>query len=108
MLSIRTNHQWREFTYRWDVPERILKSEFDWTDDDDADGYFQYKGYWYHVSQFMRTDLEGWHGIHNDSFFSGVLIRLADDGERFQVATFCSNKMVLGHLDVSRIRYLPL
>lgn len=44
----------------------------------------------------MRLDgksgdvMSAWHGYHGDSYFSGVLIRLSDDGERYQVATYFS------------------
>ena len=58
------------------------------------DGYFRYKGIWYHLDQFMRVP-EGmfdgeWNGYMNDSAFSGVLINTSDDGEEYQVAIFTS------------------
>ena len=84
-MNITTNNQWRDFSYRQDVPESVLKSEFDWTDS--GDGFFRYRGYWYHLSMFMKTAIEGWHGIHNDSAFSGVLIQVSDDGEQYKIAT---------------------
>ena len=96
-LKIRTNHHWREFAYRWDVPADVLADQFDWTNEayethgDYLGGFFCYHGHWYHLGDFMRTNCElldlGWHGYAGDSFFSGVAIRLSDDGERFQVAT---------------------
>lgn len=95
---VYTNNHWRDFTYRSDVPEAVLKSDFDWTTEDDIDGFFCYKGVWYHTSQFMRFGyppggeppalFKGWHGYLNDSFHSGVVIRMSDDGEQFQVGTF--------------------
>jgi hypothetical protein len=84
-MNITTNNQWRDFAYRQDVPESVLNSEFDWTDSDD--GFFQYRGCWYHISMFMKTAIEEWHGIHNDSAFSGVLIQVSDDGEQYKIAT---------------------
>lgn len=92
-LKITTNNQWRQFVYRYDVPEKVLNSQFDYHDPDEVlDGYFCYKGVWYHLDQFMRTEFGklkelGWDGLHSDSFFSGVAIRLSSDGETFQVAT---------------------
>lgn len=96
-VKIRTNKAWREFKSRDDVPKKILKSEFDWTDEDYekngdySDGFIHYLGCWYHLSQFMKMDATpGWHGGHADSFFSGVLIKLSSDGEVYQIATYTS------------------
>jgi hypothetical protein len=89
-MDIRTNHHSRSFTYRWDVPSSVLEDQFDYHGDDICDGYFCYRGVWYHLDQFDRRDIDGsgyWHGFHADSFFSGIAIRLSDDGESYQVAT---------------------
>tara|TARA_B100000900_G_scaffold57642_1_gene43205 strand:+ start:570 stop:866 length:297 start_codon:yes stop_codon:yes gene_type:complete len=82
---ITTNYHIREFIFRDEIPSNIQADEFDWCDS--IGGYFKFKGYYYHVSQFMRTDLPEWDGIYNDSFFSGVLIRLEEDGH-YRVATY--------------------
>jgi hypothetical protein len=93
-VKIRTNRAWHEFKLREDVPKRVLKRQFDWTNKahalhcDYSDGFISYKGCWYHLSQFERTTVDGWTGQHCDSFYSGVLIRLSSDGERYQIATF--------------------
>lgn len=86
---IRTNHHWRPFLYRTEVPDAVLASEFDWTDPgDDIDGFFRYRGAWYHLSEFLREDsIPGFHGFHGDSYFSGVAVAVSDDGERYKVAT---------------------
>ena len=105
-LMIKTDYKWREFVYRSDVPAKVLKSQFDWTDEafeehgDYSDGFFRYRGYWYHLNDFMTTrdtfksdtssPIKAWDGYHGDSYFSGVLIKLSKDGERFQVATYFS------------------
>lgn len=89
-MNITTNNQWRDFLYRYEVPDEVLKSEFDWLDEDDHDGFFRYRGVWYHLSMFMRTAIEGWQGIHNDSAFSGVLIEVSRDGEQYRVGTVIS------------------
>ena len=54
------------------------------------DGFFKYRGYWYHLDQFMRIpgqmfNGEDWNGYHADSFFSGILIRMSDDGEEYGI-----------------------
>ena len=106
--TIRTNHQWRTFLYGYELTPKE-RSEFnwlDWTEDDDPDGegngkedgwttpFFRYKGVVYSLDQFVtvlpESPFSGWDGYHADSYFSGVLIRVSDDGESFQVATFIS------------------
>lgn len=95
-MKILTNHRWRNFLYRNEVPDDILADEFDWLEDDRDDGFFKYRGNWYHLDDFMRcsdspdSDISAWHGYHGDSYFSGVLIRLSSDGEQYQVATYLS------------------
>ena len=82
---IITNHHWRQFKYRYEVPPSVLEDQFDLCDDDD--GFIHYRGRWYHLSEFMVTDqFSEWDGFHSDSFFSGILIKLSDDGEEYQVA----------------------
>ena len=91
---IVTNNRWRDFVYRHDVPVKILASQFDWTNEaheehgDYSDGFIEYRGIWYHLGDFMRGGVESWTGSHGDSFFSGVLIRLSEDGEQYQIATY--------------------
>lgn len=97
-LTIKTNNQWRKFLYRDEVPPKVLEKEFDWTTEEDHhDGYFKYRGQWYHESEFMVPSPgnllkeAGWMGVNDDSFFSGVAIRqrIGDDGEcEFQVCTY--------------------
>jgi hypothetical protein len=89
-MNVTTNHQWRDFLYRNDVPANVLNSEFDWIGEDEQDGFFRYRGAWYHLSMFLRTAIEGWHGIHNDSAFSSVLIEISQDGEQYRIGTAIS------------------
>lgn len=87
-MTITTNRQWRNFLYRHEVPAAILASEFGYLTDDDNDGYFRYKGCWYHTSMFLRAQEPGWCGVHGDSYSSGVLINLSADGQQYQIATY--------------------
>jgi hypothetical protein len=90
-MKIITDHKWKQFKYRHEVPQKILDSEFDYHDDDDvSDGFFCYRGAWYHLDQFMGLPPDSslgntWPGSHGDSFFSAVLIELSDDGEEYRV-----------------------
>lgn len=94
-LTIRTNNHDRQFIYKYDVPAEVLADQFAYLDEDVTDGFFNYHNTWYHTSQFMRIPtgdgplyLAGWEGAHGDSFFSGVLIKLSDDGETYRIATY--------------------
>jgi hypothetical protein len=85
-VQVKTNHHWRQFVYRTDVPDSILNGDLDWTNEEDSDWYLQYRGVWYHLSQFMHGGPWG-DGFHADTFFSGVAIRLSKDCEEYQIAT---------------------
>lgn len=95
MMKITSGRKWREYLTRDDVPPEILASDFDWTDE--TDGFLRYHGTWYHRSQFMRfgypgpfgQTVDGWHGYHADGFSSGVVIKVHDDGERYQIGRCC-------------------
>ena len=87
--SVTTNRHWRQFRYRDEVPASVLAGDLDWTDEDNFDGYIHYKGYWYHLSEFMsHSPDDSWDGSKADSFFSGVVIRLSEDGEEYQIGTW--------------------
>lgn len=94
-LTIKTNHQWRDLVYRSDVPAKVLEDQFSHLSEDDApDGFFCYRDYWYHTSDFMRiygaADLAGWDGYAGDFYFSGVVVKLASDGKRYKIGTYFS------------------
>jgi hypothetical protein len=100
-VTIKTDHKWRNLVYRSDVPASVLKSQFDYLseDDDGADGFFCYRGWWYHVSDFMAVDYKGdqdpfadghWDGYANDSYFSGVVVKFDKDCERVMCGTYFS------------------
>jgi hypothetical protein len=94
-----TNNQWRDFVDSYDVPSKVLADQFEHLDlgfEHSGGGFFKYRGYWYHLSDFLATsadapgELAKWQGFHGDSFFSGVAVRISDDGEQYQVATLLS------------------
>lgn len=91
-LTIKTNNQYREILMGYDVPEQY-RDDFDYMDNIDENMFFKYKGQYYALDQFMvgtsdREELEGFHGIHNATYFSGVLIKLSDCGDMVQVASY--------------------
>ncbi len=94
-LTIKTNRQWRQFAYRDEVPQEVLDDQFDYQDPEETfDNFFEYRGIWYHLDQFMRlapgSDMGDWDGAAGDSYFSGVLIKVSDDGEEYQIGTYYS------------------
>jgi len=34
-MKIKTNGHWRSFVYRWEVPPRVLATQFDWQNPDE-------------------------------------------------------------------------
>ena len=85
-MNIITNNQFREYIYSNDVPESVLKDQFDWMDNPDEWTFIKYRGSYYTLDDFMQVDknnetLKGWDGVSSDSFFSGLLIKFDDTGE---------------------------
>jgi len=95
-LTITTDNKWRHLTYRSDVPASVLADQFDYQNPEDtSDGFFKYRGYWYHIDGFMRAadpsnPLTAWDGYAADSYFSGVVIKLSRDGESIMVGRYMS------------------
>jgi hypothetical protein len=93
-LVIRTNHAWRQFLYRDEVPAKILEHQFDYPGPEESiNSFVKYHGIYYHLGQFIRIDPEsesfpGWHGICHESWSSGVVIRMSADGETYQIASY--------------------
>ena len=96
MTTIRTNRQWRNFQYRDQVPQKVLESQFSHLNGEDEayDSYFKYRGTWYHLSDFLGasgiSELKAWDGYASDSYFSGVVVKVSRDGEKYRVGTYIS------------------
>lgn len=95
-VEVRAETAWRELLFGYALPKGAHKL-FTWLDesDFDNDGFFRYQNTWYHLSMFSSAprDWAPWTHRLDDSFFSGVLLRLeleddGGDGSRFKVATF--------------------
>ena len=46
-----------------------------------SNSYFIYRGTRYHLSEFMRTDTEGYHGVMGMTNTSSMLVKLSNCGE---------------------------
>jgi len=98
-MKITTNNQYRELLYANEIPQVVLDNEFDYQDEKTY-GYFKYQSRYYHLDMFLATsDILGinsdskfkdFHGVYSDSYFSGILIRLSDCGEKVKVASYSS------------------
>ena len=94
-LTIKTDHKWKPFRYQYEVERRKDYKDYDWMDENDkGDGWIIYLRRLYNLSDFMRIEnipeFSGWNGYHSDSFFSGVLIKVSQDGEQYKIGTYFS------------------
>ncbi len=101
--TIRTNNVPRDIIDGWELTP-AEREEFDFLDWEaieqgrDSASFFRYRGELYYLGNFLRTDFNGftdagpplraWDGYESDSFFSGTLVRYADDGERVVVGRY--------------------
>ena len=103
-IVIRTNNVPRDLVDAWELSPKE-RAEFDYIDwqaiEDGRDSatFFRYKGVLYDLGEFhlgrvqmARGDspFASWDGYMSDSFFSGLVIRLVDDGERCIVGRYCA------------------
>lgn len=82
-VTIITNNQPRGILYGFQLPKKYRK-EFDYlTDEEYGDqAFFIYKNQAYDLCEFIRSEnFKKWDGYSSDSFFSGVLIKIVDEGE---------------------------
>jgi len=91
VMNNRTNNVPRDLLYLCDFNQSDqdkIRKQYDWMEPDDLecnDGFFKYRGCFYHLQDFLRIendasgDLIGWDGYAGDTYFSGTLVRLADN-----------------------------
>ena len=89
-MQIKTNNHWRNLLYWYELTEQE-QAGLDYADK--CGDFLRYKGRAYSIEDFMLVDehnelFKDWHGYASDSFFSGVLIRCDEYGERYQIATY--------------------
>ena len=92
-ITITTDNKWKPFKYGYEVPEKVLKEDFDWMDEDEkSSGFMKYRGVWYHISEFMAIPkdktVDGWQGMFPDSAFSAVMLQVSNDGEEYKIGTY--------------------
>lgn len=92
-LVITTNMHYTPVLYWYDLTKKEQKEHAGSYDTIEESSFFRYRGYCYDMSDFMVTGKNSpfpsfWQGYTNDSFFSGVLVHISDDGEGVIPATF--------------------
>lgn len=110
-ITIKTNNQPRAVIYGFELTEKEQK-EFDYLDFESEEGngvfatFFRYKGELYNLADFVRIEEQGkrtnaftseypkghpllkWDGICSDSYFSGLVVKLKDNGESVIVGMY--------------------
>ena len=94
-MTIKTDNKWKYLKSGDELPKKWRK-EFDYLKNDQyADVRFAYYNkYYYDVKEFMRLEgtapkeFRGWHGYANDTYFSGTVIKLSSDGERYKIGRY--------------------
>jgi hypothetical protein len=107
-VTIKTNNQWRTFTYGYEIPVMYSK-EFNWMSlEEFENGLFvkvkvgkgsKKNNVWYYaLNEFSIVPgpsgsdsvFKGWDGYINETAFSGVLIKVSSDGERYKIGRYYS------------------
>ena len=97
-ISIKTNNKPRDIL-QWNNLTVKERAEFDWLKteaEQDEASFIRYRGWVYCLSEFMSLRITGtpefkpWHGVHNDTYFSGVLVRYVEHGEAVVCGMFYS------------------
>ena len=93
-MIIKTDHKWKDFMYSYQLTEKeILELDHLTRDEIDSRSFIRYKGQIYDMGDFMRVPdqmggLLGWHAYSSDSFFSGVVIKVSDDGDQYIIGAY--------------------
>ena len=103
-MVVTTNNVPREIVYGFELSAKERK-EFDYLTDEELDqhSFIRYRREVYSLGEFERIpaqamenidagdSLSGWDGYRCDSYFSGLVVRFADDcGETVIVGRYCS------------------
>ena len=89
-LKIISNYHERPIIYYWELPQDV-QDEFDWQTAETGN-YFKYKGGYYTLSDFMKTDQFGdfWHSVVGDSAWTGVLLHRCENSDYVIVGWYLS------------------
>ena len=97
-LTVKTNNVPRDLISAFELPTvkySELRAEFDYMEDADFESamFFNYRGQVYALADFLRTEgdilRDGWQGILNETFFSGIVVKIIESCERVVVGRYC-------------------
>ena len=97
-ITVKTNNVPRDLISAFQLSSAQytkLRAEYDWMEDQDFDYamFFNYRGQVYTLADFMRTEgdilRDGWQGILNETFFSGIVVKIIESCERIVVGRYC-------------------
>ena len=105
-VVIKTDNKWRNLLYGYELPVK-WRREFDWIKNDEEyenTNFAKYHGQYYDINEFqvlptigdasgkhvVYPEFRGWDGYMNDTYSSGVLIKLSSDGEQYKIGIFYS------------------
>ena len=102
-VTIKTDHKWHYFKYGYELSqkERIKwRKEFSYIKSNEEfynRNFAKYRGQLYDINEFMSikgwsTEPFGkaWDGYMSDTYFSGVVIKISKDGERYKIGRYYS------------------
>ena len=93
-VKIISNYHNRKFLCVYDIPHKIREDQFDYMDDEcfKHSQFIKYNGDYYSLGEFAviynKCPFEGWNGYASETTFSGVLIKVSDDGESYKIASY--------------------
>ena len=95
---VTTNGHARNIICWWDLSDKE-RAELKYVTEDAQDWWqgFRYKGWVYNLGEFTSLSAMGcpkslkkdWHGIKTETFFSGIVVRYANDYESVIVGSYC-------------------
>lgn len=95
-MNILTNGHEREFLDWTVIPTNVKREYAHMSLEEMGTGWIKYKGIYRHLSDFVMADSfeeftdHGWHGYVSDCAFSGVVIKVSDDGETYVIGRYFS------------------
>jgi hypothetical protein len=89
-LTIKTNGHYRPLISWYELTD---KEQAEYSEVFRDSSFFRYCSWVYTLDDFMRVDgspFYGWDGYHNQSFFSGLLVKYSSCGDAVKVAVYYS------------------
>jgi len=77
----------------YQLPDDV-KEDYNWLDIIDTELFVVYNDNYYWIGEFMRVDVgqneafEGWDAYLNETAFSGLVIKMSDDNDLYEIGRF--------------------